>query len=98
MSHAEPQLLREVGSTRTSRSRCFLMSTGLQLAAVALIFTVFTSKTVQQQVRNVATLVMPVDLAPARPSHPAKSGGGGGGGDRSPLPASKGRLPRPAPR
>ena len=23
-------------------------------------------------------------------------GGGGGGGDRSPLPASKGRLPKPA--
>ncbi|MGA7234697.1 MAG: energy transducer TonB, partial [Bryobacteraceae bacterium] len=29
---------------------------------------------------------------------PAIHAGGGGGGDRSPLPASKGRLPKPAPR
>jgi hypothetical protein len=65
---------------------------------VAIVFTTFSSKTVQMQVRNVATLVMPLDLAPALVSKPKPSSGGGGGGDRSPLPASKGRLPKPAPR
>jgi TonB family protein len=39
----------------------------------------------------------PVDIAPYQPQAAAKKqamGGGGGGGDRSPLPASKGKLPR----
>jgi TonB family protein len=34
------------------------------------------------------------DVKPSK----VQMGGGGGGGDRSPLPASKGRTPRPAPR
>src|SRR5215472_15421044 len=40
---------------------------------------------------------MPVDLDAYQPKMPPKKqamGGGGGGGDRSPLPASKGRLPK----
>ena len=47
------------------------------------------------------TLIIPVDISPylaqlqSPPrSDPGKSGGGGGGGARSPLPASRGRLPR----
>jgi protein TonB len=78
--------------------KSFLMSTGFQAAAVALLFTAFSSKTVQEKVKQVTTLVMPVDLAPAPLSKVRPLAGGGGGGDRSPLPASKGRLPKPAPR
>ena len=40
---------------------------------------------------------MPTDLDPYMPKMAPKKqtmGGGGGGGDRSPLPASKGRLPK----
>jgi TonB family protein len=46
------------------------------------------------------TLIAP-DIAPYMPKAPAKGqtmGGGGGGGDRSPLPPSKGKLPRVAQR
>jgi periplasmic protein TonB len=98
MPHVEPQLFRETSRSWGTQKKSFVMSTALQLAVVALVFTAFTSKTVQMQVRNVATLVMPVDLGPARVAKPKPSSGGGGGGDRSPLPASKGRLPKPAPR
>jgi len=47
------------------------------------------------------TLIVPVDISPylaqlqVKPkAAPGKSGGGGGGGQNSPLPASKGKLPR----
>ncbi|MDP3000553.1 MAG: hypothetical protein Q8N47_23925, partial [Bryobacterales bacterium] len=56
---------------------------------------------VQRAVKHTVSLVAPVDLAPYIPDvapQKQKMGGGGGGGDNSPLPASKGRLPRVAPR
>lgn len=47
------------------------------------------------------TLIIPVDISPylaqlqmPAKSDPGKSGGGGGGGANSPLPASRGKLPR----
>lgn len=66
--------------------------------AVALMFTAASSPVVQQTVRDTVTLVAP-DIAPYLPQLKPKDtqmGGGGGGGDRSPLPPSKGRLPRPS--
>jgi len=80
------------------RRKCpFLISTALQSAAVAVMFLAFSSPKVQDKVRQVATLVMPADLAPAAiDRNPRANRGGGGGGDRSPLPASKGRLPKAA--
>lgn len=95
MPNHEFQILREVG--HTPRKKSFLISTAFQAAAVALLFTAFSSPVVRQQVRNAVTLVMPVDIAPTHIAKPRTSGGGGGG-DRSPLPASKGRLPKAAPR
>jgi TonB family protein len=53
---------------------------------------------VQKTVRDTVTLVAP-DIAPYLPPLKPKDtqmGGGGGGGDRSPLPPSKGRLPKPS--
>jgi protein TonB len=78
--------------------KSFLMSTGFQVAMVMILFTAFSSKTMQEKVRQVTTLLMPVDIAAAHLPKARPLAGGGGGGDRSPLPASKGRLPKPAPR
>ena len=78
--------------------RSFLASTLLQSALVALLFVVFSSHAVQVQVRRAVTLVMPVGLDAPAPPKTALHRGGGGGGDRSPLPASQGRLPKIAPR
>jgi TonB family protein len=68
---------------------------------VVLLFTVASNRAVQQAVKNTAiSLIAPLDIAPYMPQKPKPQpmGGGGGGGDRSPLPPSKGRLPRVAPR
>jgi protein TonB len=78
------------------QKKSFVISTALQSAAVALGLVAFSNPTVQQRVKQVATLVMPVDLAQAVLAKPQPAHGGGGGGDRSPLPASKGRLPKAA--
>lgn len=70
----------------------------LHATAAVLLFTAASNPTVQQAVRNTVTLVAP-DIAPYIPQLKPKDtqmGGGGGGGDRSPLPPSKGRLPRPS--
>jgi TonB family protein len=79
------------------KKKSFMMSTGFQIGVVVLLFTVFSTKAVQQQVKNAVTLFTPVDIDPYMPKMAPKKeamGGGGGGGDRSPLPASKGRLPK----
>jgi len=67
---------------------------------IALAVLLGTNQTVQQKVKESVTLIAP-DLAPYTPSAKPKAqqmGGGGGGGDRSPLPASKGKLPKIAPK
>jgi TonB family protein len=77
------------------KKKSWMMSTGLQIGAVALVLVLSTTKAVQEKVKETVTLIMPTDLAP--PPLPVKKDvmqGGGGGGDRSPLPAAKGRLPK----
>lgn len=67
---------------------------------LALAIVIGTNPTVQSVVKEHVTLIAP-DIAPYQPSVKPKAqqmGGGGGGGDRSPLPASKGKLPKIAPR
>jgi periplasmic protein TonB len=68
-------------------------------AGIALLIVIGTNKTVQEKVKETVHLVAP-DIAPYIPAAPKKNvmGGGGGGGDRSPLQASKGKLPKIAPR
>jgi TonB family protein len=71
-------------------------SMAIHVAVVVLIFTVSFNPTVQQAARNAAALIDP-NLAPYQPDMALKKNamqGGGGGGNRSPLPASRGKLPR----
>lgn len=96
---SKPVAVKDIWGLYGRDKKSFMMSTGFQIGVVALLFTVFSSKAVQEQVKQVATLVMPADIDPYVPKAAPKKqvmGGGGGGGDRSPLPASKGRLPKPA--
>jgi TonB family protein len=94
---SKPVAVKDIWGLYGRQKKSFMMSTGFQIGVVVLLFTVFSSKAVQQQVKQVATLFTPVDLDPYQPKMAPKKqamGGGGGGGDRSPLPASKGRLPK----
>ena len=70
----------------------------IHITVVALLVTVGSSPTGRQAMRQAVNLIAP-DLAPYIPDAKPKTeqmGGGGGGGDRSPLPPSKGRTPKPA--
>ena len=69
------------------------MSLTIHCAIVALLFLAGANHSVRNALRSAADR-FPVLIAPYLPD----GHGGGGGGDRSPLPASKGRLPRVAPR
>ena len=73
-----------------------LTSTLIHVSVVTLAFTISTSKTVRDKVKESMQVFVP-DIAPYVPQGPQKAqqmGGGGGGGDRSPLPAAKGMLPK----
>ena len=71
-----------------------LSSLAIHAAAIGLLFIIGTNKTVQKVVREQISLIAP-DLAPYKPTvKKDPMGGGGGGGDRTPTPASKGKLPK----
>ncbi|HEY1341771.1 MAG TPA: energy transducer TonB [Bryobacteraceae bacterium] len=95
---SKPVAVKDIWGLYGRQKKSFMMSTGFQVTVVALLFTVFSLKPVQDAVKQAVPLFAPVDLAPPPEAPPKKQmmGGGGGGGDRSLLPASKGRLPKPA--
>jgi TonB family protein len=79
--------------------RAGLMSMLIHGGAIALLLLVGTNERVQKMVKENITLIAP-DLKPYQPMQKKKDlmGGGGGGGDRSPVQASKGKLPKLSPR
>ena len=95
---SKPIPVKDIWGLYGRKNSSFMMSTGFQVFAVTLAFTVLSSRTVRDKVREIMPLIAPVDLDPYVPKTPKNDTmhGGGGGGDRSPVPASKGRLPRPA--
>ena len=73
------------------QSRGQILSVAIHGFLIALLFLTAANRGIRERLRP--TSGRPMFIVPyLRPGH------GGGGGDRSPLPASKGRLPRIAPR
>src|SRR5947207_9187136 len=95
---SQPVAVKDIWGLYGRQKKSFMMSTGVQACVVILLVTVFSSKAVQDKVKESITLFSPKDLAPPPIATLKKNmmGGGGRGGDRSPLPAAKGKLPRPA--
>ena len=95
---SKPVAVKDIWGLYGRQKKSWMFSTGFQATVVALLLTVFSSKAVQEKMKEVVRLTSPIDLAPPPIDTPKKQmmGGGGGGGDRSPLPAAKGRLPKPA--
>jgi protein TonB len=94
---SKPVAVKEIWGLYGSQRKSFMMSTGFQVGVVVLLFTVFSTKPVQNAVKATMTLIMPTDLNEFTPKATPKKDtmhGGGGGGDRSPLPASRGKLPK----
>jgi len=94
---SKPVAVKDIWGLYGRQKKSFMMSTGFQICVVAIVFAFSMSKPGQQVIKATTQLFVPVDLEPYQPKMAPKKeamGGGGGGGDRSPLPASKGRLPK----
>jgi TonB family protein len=92
---SQPVAVKDIWGLYGRQKKSFLMSTLFQGAVVAAAYFIFQIPAVQVLAKQTVALVAP-DLSPAPDVKINK--GGGGGGDRSLLPASKGRLPKIAPR
>jgi TonB family protein len=93
---SQPVAVKDIWGLYGNQKKSFMMSFGFQIALVVLVVIAFSTKPVQQAAKKVVeAIVTPVDVVDV--PKPAMHGGGGGG-DRSPLPASKGKLPKPQPR
>ena len=94
---SQPIPVKDIWGDYNYRKQAAASSLITHLVGVAVIVTLFTHPAVQQAARQTATLLLPADLSPYIPMNKPSAkaaGGGGGGGDRSPLPASKGKLPK----
>ncbi len=81
------------GNRRTSISSSLIA----HFLVLFFLFVVFKPPIVTKTARGLVTLISPVEIPPFAAKVPPGKGGGGGG-DKSPLPPSKGKLPRSAPR
>lgn len=98
---SKPVAVKDIWGLYGKKRSSGVMSLVIHASVVVLLFTVASSRAVQNQMKQIITPIIAPDIAPFIPkAAPQKQtmGGGGGGGDRSPLPASKGRLPKIAPR
>jgi TonB family protein len=94
---SQPVAVKDIWGLYGRQKKSFMMSTGFQVCFVALILVIGTNKAVQETIKQSPIFFTPVEIDPFQPKAPVKKqamGGGGGGGDRSPLPASKGKLPK----
>ena len=96
---AKPVLVRDIWGQYGRQKKSWALSLAAQSALVLAVVGLASTPAGRQQIKNVTLLVLPSDLQP-NPAPPKKvtAQGGGGGGDHSPLPASKGRLPKASPK
>jgi protein TonB len=96
---SKPVQVKSIWGLYEQKPRAWFSSLLIHASVVTLAFALASNPTVQLGMKKAVTLIAP-DIAPYIPQTPKQKpmGGGGGGGDRSPLPASKGRLPKLAPR
>jgi TonB family protein len=92
---SQPVAVKDIWGLYGRQKKSFVASAVFQGAVVVAAYFIFQIPAVQVLAKHTVELIAP-DLSPA-PEVKANKGGGGGG-DRSLLPASKGRLPKIAPR
>ena len=92
------RILSSTLPTLPPRARAGLYSLLIHASAVTLLFTLASTQPGRRLLNNTVRLVASSVLAPYLPQVTSAGKSGGSGGDRSPLPASRGRLPRIASR
>ncbi len=91
---SKPVAVKSIWGLYDKDWKSWMFSTGFQIAVVAILMIGFTSKVVQQQVKQTFDIIDP-NLKPYEaPPQKKAAGGGGGGGAREPLPVSKGKPPK----
>jgi len=98
---SKPVPVKDIWGKDENKSRAGVSSLLIHAGVITLLIFAGTNKHVQQTAKQVTQLIYaPPDIEPYVPAPQKKNlmGGGGGGGDRSPTPASKGKLPKIAPR
>jgi protein TonB len=94
---SKPVAVKDIWGLYGLKKQSSVYSVAVHVTVIVLLFTLASTKAVQKAAKDLTTLIAPVDVAPYTPKANNKpAGGGGGGGDRSPLPAAKGRLPKPS--
>ena len=94
---SKPVAVKDIWGLYGRQKKSFMMSTGFQIGRRGCSSRCLFDQAGQEKVKQVVPLFTPVDIDAFQPKMAPKKqamGGGGGGGDRSPLPASKGRLPK----
>ena len=82
-----------------NETKAGLGSVAIHGGVIAVLFILSTLKPVQQAVENTVTMITAPDLSAFKPKPaPKKPQGGGGGGAKEILDASKGKLPKIAPK
>jgi periplasmic protein TonB len=93
------EVTNQFGIYKGNESKAGALSLAFHVGTIALLLWLSSLKPVQNAIQNVVTPLFAPDLKPyIATMKKDRSGGGGGGGNRSPLDASKGKLPKPAPR
>jgi TonB family protein len=93
---SKPVPVKDIWGLYGRKKSSFMMSMGFQIGIVTVVLILTASKTVRNAVQK-TVLTYVADTAPPEVKmkpQPQQSQGGGGGGDRSPLPASYGKLPK----
>lgn len=97
---SRPVQVKELYGKNEFRSPAQAVSLVIHVLLVTILFAFGVKTAIEQVAEKKDTKLIATDLAPYTPTIQNKragdSGGGGGGGDRSPLPPSKGRLPKPS--
>ena len=78
---SKPVAVKDIWGLYGRQKKSFMMSTGFQIGIVAVVFALSMTKPVQDAAKQVATLIMPLDIDPYQPKMaPQKKAMGGGGG------------------
>ena len=94
---SKPVPIHEIKIYAGNETTSGFLSLAIHVGVIALLVFIGSLRPVQNMVKQVTGIE--VDLRPYIAQNKKQaSGGGGGGGARQPLDASKGKLPKPAPR
>jgi hypothetical protein len=91
---SKPVAVKPIWGAYNQQGRGLLCSTALHVAAVVLLFAGLSSPYLERAAMHSIDLYVPVDAAQFLTALRNEIGGKGGGGLNSPLPVSRGKLPR----